>query len=102
MVWATLSSIFSLPIPNAPTTPKPQRGKPPRVPSTKSLNCVFRVVRVSGTIRKAGEEAIRRVREEIRIIRRLNRVGGEGGGLDKWLGDEEKNPAVDGKKVRVK
>jgi ribonuclease P/MRP protein subunit POP5 len=33
-------------------------------------NCVFRVVRVSGTIRKAEEEAIRRARELILKARR--------------------------------
>ena len=75
-----------------------QRGKPSR-PSTTPLNCVFRVVRVSGTIRKAEEEAIRRAREEIRIARRLDGVGGEGGGLDRWFRGEENKVAMDGKKV---
>ncbi|THV49163.1 hypothetical protein BGAL_0208g00140 [Botrytis galanthina] len=51
IVWAALSLMNSLPIKN---------GK----------NCVFRVVRVSGTIRKAEEEAIRRAREMILKARR--------------------------------
>ncbi|KAI0403742.1 Rpp14 family protein [Xylaria palmicola] len=45
-VWAALSFMNSVPVKN---------GKP----------CVFRVVRVSGTIRKAEEEAIRRARNLI-------------------------------------
>jgi ribonuclease P/MRP protein subunit POP5 len=34
-----------------------------RVPVRDGKNCVFRVVRVSGTIRKAQEELVRRARE---------------------------------------
>jgi ribonuclease P/MRP protein subunit POP5 len=51
MVWAALSLMTSIPVKN---------GK----------NCVFQVVRVSGTIRKAEEEAIRRSRELILKARR--------------------------------
>jgi len=40
------------------------------VPVKDGKNCVFRVVRVSGTIRKAEEEAIRRARELILKARR--------------------------------
>jgi ribonuclease P/MRP protein subunit POP5 len=40
------------------------------VPVRNGKNCVFRVVRVSGTIRKAEEEAIRRARELILKARR--------------------------------
>lgn len=40
------------------------------VPVKNGKNCVFRVVRVSGTIRKAEEEAIRRARELILKARR--------------------------------
>lgn len=36
-----------------------------QIPVKDGRNCVFRVVRVSGTIRKAEEEAIRRARELI-------------------------------------
>lgn len=41
-----------------------------RVPVPDGKKCVFRVVRVSGTIRKAEEEAIRRAREMILRARR--------------------------------
>lgn len=40
------------------------------IPVKDGKNCVFRVVRVSGTIRKAEEEAIRRARELILKTRR--------------------------------
>ncbi|MCJ1341571.1 hypothetical protein MMC09_006867 [Bachmanniomyces sp. S44760] len=48
---------------------------------------VVRVVRVSGTIRKAEEEAVRRARREILRARRKVEVGG-GGGLGLGLGLE--------------
>ncbi|KAH8792887.1 Rpp14/Pop5 family-domain-containing protein [Hyaloscypha finlandica] len=51
LAWAALSLMTSVPV---------KDGK----------NCVFRVVRVSGTIRKAEEEAIRRARELILKARR--------------------------------
>ncbi|TVY30230.1 Ribonuclease P/MRP protein subunit POP5 [Lachnellula hyalina] len=57
IAWAALSFMNSVPIKN---------GK----------NCVFRVVRVSGTIRKAEEEAIRRAKE---IIVKARREAGEKG-----------------------
>jgi ribonuclease P/MRP protein subunit POP5 len=41
-----------------------------RIPVKDGRNCVFRVVRVSGTIRKVEEEAIRRARELILKTRR--------------------------------
>jgi ribonuclease P/MRP protein subunit POP5 len=47
MVWAALSFVTRLP-------------KPHNTP------CVFQVVRVSGTIRKSEEEAIKRARETVR------------------------------------
>ena len=37
--------------------------------------CVFRVIRVSGTIRKAEEEAIRKARREVLRLRHLDEVG---------------------------
>jgi ribonuclease P/MRP protein subunit POP5 len=40
------------------------------VPVKNGKSCVFRVVRVSGTIRKAEEEAVRRARELILKARR--------------------------------
>jgi ribonuclease P/MRP protein subunit POP5 len=41
-----------------------------QVPVKEGRNCVFRVVRVSGTIRKAEEEAIQRARQLILKTRR--------------------------------
>lgn len=46
LVWAALTSMSCVPV-------KTGQGKP----------CVFKVVRVSGTIRKAEEEAIRQARQ---------------------------------------
>lgn len=57
MVWAALSFITSLPL------------RPSEMP------CVIQVVRVSGTMRKAEEEAIRRARLQIRRAQRT--TGGE-------------------------
>ena len=57
MVWAALSFTTYLPLKSA------------------DLPCVMQVVRVSGTIRKAEEEAIRRARLQIRLAQKTN--GGE-------------------------
>jgi ribonuclease P/MRP protein subunit POP5 len=57
MVWAALAFTTSLPLKSA------------------DLPCVMQVVRVSGTIRKAEEEAIRRARLQIRLAQRS--TGGE-------------------------
>jgi ribonuclease P/MRP protein subunit POP5 len=46
------------------------------VPVKDGKNCVFRVVRVSGTIKKAEEEAIRRARD---MILKAMREAGEKG-----------------------
>lgn len=51
MVWAALSMMT-------------------RVPVKEGKNCIFRVVRVSGTIRKAEEEAIRRAKDLILRVKR--------------------------------
>ena len=49
------------------------------VRSEKGQGVVFRVVRVSGTIKKAEEEALRRARRDILRARRV-----VGGGLEDW------------------
>ena len=56
--------------------------------------CVIRVVRVSGTVRKAEEEAVRRARGDILRARR-GEVGG--GALDEWFagGEEGEGGIVD-------
>ena len=40
--------------------------------------CVIRVVRVSGTVRKAEEEAVRRARREIITVKMLEQEAGNG------------------------
>ena len=58
------------------------------LPNKDGKNCIFRVVRVSGTIRKAEEEAIRRAREM--ILRAKRAVGNQSGAtLEAILGREE-------------
>lgn len=44
--------------------PEPS-GNPQKRGTGRERGCVFRVIRVSGTMRKAEEEAIRRARREI-------------------------------------
>ncbi|KAL2066353.1 hypothetical protein VTL71DRAFT_2424 [Oculimacula yallundae] len=74
IVWAALSLMNTVPI---------QDGK----------KCVFRVVRVSGTIRKAEEEAIRRARE---LILKAQRVAEEKGevALQGILGAQEEEDST--------
>jgi ribonuclease P/MRP protein subunit POP5 len=59
-----------------------------RVPVKDGKSCVFRVVRVSGTIRKAQEELIRRARE---IMLKAQREMDDQGNatLDSIFGKEE-------------
>ena len=70
LVWAALSFITQL--------PKAARNAQPRP-------CVFQVVRVSGTIKKAEEEAIRRARATILKAQR-EPANGIGDGLEAILG----------------
>ena len=46
---------------------------------------MIRVVRVSGTIRKAEEEAVRRARKEIVRAKLLEQEGGDGSSLENLL-----------------
>lgn len=58
--------------------------------SADTRECVFRVVRVSGTMRKAEEEAIRRARREIVRVQGVEEEGVFGvGGVVGRLEDEE-------------
>jgi ribonuclease P/MRP protein subunit POP5 len=63
------------------------------VPVKNGKPCIFRVVRVSGTIRKAEEEAIRRARE---MISRARRALGEQGdaSLNGILGRSDADPTA--------
>lgn len=67
MVWAALTFTTRLPLKLA------------------DIPCVMQVVRVSGTIRKAEEEAIRRARLQIRLAQRT--TGGEANASVKAVDD---------------
>jgi ribonuclease P/MRP protein subunit POP5 len=64
LLWAALTLLTSIPL---------GKGK-----NDGKVDCVIRVVRVSGTVRKAEEEAIRRARE---MMRRAREAGIEGSDL---------------------
>ncbi|KAK2790672.1 hypothetical protein FQN52_005428 [Onygenales sp. PD_12] len=72
LVWTALTYMSSLPLPRS------------KIPSNTAdadagVECLFRVVRVSGTMRKAEEEAIGRARREVvRMARGGVAVGVEG------------------------
>ncbi|TVY65721.1 Ribonuclease P/MRP protein subunit POP5 [Lachnellula suecica] len=78
IAWAALSFMKSVPVKN---------GK----------NCVFRVVRVSGTIRKAEEEAIRRAKELVVRARREMEEKGDST-LDNIFGRGGKNTEAESSK----
>ncbi|KAI4132942.1 MAG: hypothetical protein LQ347_002354 [Umbilicaria vellea] len=81
LVWAALSFITQL--------PKASRNGKPRA-------CVLQVVRVSGTIKKAEEEAIRRARTAILKAQR-SPINGIGNGLEAILGAPARGMGKDGK-----
>ncbi len=63
------------------------------LPKKNGKNCIFRVVRVSGTIRKAEEEAIRRAREM--ILRAKRSMGDKSGeALEAILGKPNNKPVI--------
>ncbi|MCJ1435210.1 hypothetical protein MMC27_004582 [Xylographa pallens] len=93
LVWAALTYMTHLPVVKTPGGEKALAGKTMRggdYGKTRSGDdqrpCVIRVVRVSGTVRKAEEEAVRRARGDILRARR-GEVGG--GGLDGWFAGVE-------------
>lgn len=61
---------------HVPSTDGPSTGAGQKRPNGgRERPCVFRVLRVSGTMRKAEEEAIRRARREIVRVRGLEEEG---------------------------
>ncbi|KAJ5690772.1 hypothetical protein N7462_005164 [Penicillium macrosclerotiorum] len=71
LVWSALTYMSHVP---AITEPGP--GTAQRRPNGgRERPCVFRVLRVSGTMRKAEEEAIRRARREIVRVRGMEEKG---------------------------
>lgn len=78
LVWSALTYISSLPAPKGSGNPSEKRapGTDSSTTYKEQRECVFRVTRVSGTMKKVEQEAIRRARNE---IVRLKREGEEGG-----------------------
>lgn len=68
LVWTALTYMSRVPEYGNPSRSK---GAGPAL----TRPCVFRVIRVSGTMRKAEEEAIRRARKEIVRLREAEEVG---------------------------
>ncbi|KAH8425026.1 Rpp14/Pop5 family protein [Aspergillus melleus] len=68
LVWTALTYMS-----HVPEYGNPSRSKGAGPALTRP--CVFRVIRVSGTMRKAEEEAIRRARREIVRLREAEEVG---------------------------
>ncbi|KAK2788834.1 hypothetical protein FQN53_003021 [Emmonsiellopsis sp. PD_33] len=84
LVWTALTYMSSLPLPRS------------KIPSNTAdadagVECLFRVVRVSGTMRKAEEEAIGRARREVVRMAR----GGVVVGVEGRLGGEVEVEDVD-------
>ncbi|KAJ5541042.1 hypothetical protein N7494_006118 [Penicillium frequentans] len=82
LVWSALTYMSHVPSTNGDASQKRPNGG-------RERGCVFRVLRVSGTMKKAEEEAIRRARKEIVRIRGVEEKGvlgdlvsGVGGGKD--------------------
>jgi len=71
MVWAALTFMNRIPIP-------------------EGSSCIFRVVRVSGTIRKAEQEAVRRARQFI-LAAKEDAASGSSGSLVSLLGKPGKD-----------
>ena len=59
--------------------PDTNNGGQKRAGTGRERGCVFRVIRVSGTMRKAEEEAIRRARREIVRVKDAEERGVLGG-----------------------
>jgi len=67
LVWSALTYMSHVPEPGPSAQRRPNGGR--------ERPCVFRVLRVSGTIKKAEEEAIHRARREIVRIRGVEEKG---------------------------
>ncbi|KAJ5184149.1 hypothetical protein N7492_001765 [Penicillium capsulatum] len=85
LVWSALTYMS-----HVPTTGDSVAGQR-RPNGGRERACVFRVLRVSGTMRKAEEEAIRRARREIMRVRGVE----EEGVLQGLVSGRDITPAVD-------
>jgi ribonuclease P/MRP protein subunit POP5 len=93
LIWAALSFITKLPSPssnshnssNIHSSSRNSTGQDFRSNPTEqnSRPCVIQVIRISGTIKKAEEEAIRQARA---VIARARRAAGRGGGKGVGIG----------------
>ncbi|KAL2003989.1 hypothetical protein VTN02DRAFT_1052 [Thermoascus thermophilus] len=96
LVWAALTYMSSVPgvLPSkhrqtaAPSASGAGAASGAGLSSTRP--CVFRVIRVSGTMRKVEEAAIRRARREIVKMRRGDEVGVLGGLVGAAVVDDER------------
>lgn len=77
LAWAALTHLSAVPLSKDKDKEKDNsKGQGKDVPM---CGCVFRVVRVSGTMRKAEEEAIRRARADVVRMRMADEEYGAGG-----------------------
>jgi ribonuclease P/MRP protein subunit POP5 len=60
------------------------------IPTRDGRPCVFRVARVSGTIRKAEEEAVRRARQMMLAVRDQVPAKDAGAALDSFFADSRR------------
>lgn len=74
LVWSALTYMSHVPAADERDTPV-GTGQKRIGGAARARPCVFRVLRVSGTMRKAEEEAIRRARREIVRVRGLEEAG---------------------------
>lgn len=72
LVWSALTYMSHVPAVTEPGTAGAGQRRPN---GGRERPCVFRVLRVSGTMRKAEEEAIRRARREIVRVRGMEEKG---------------------------
>jgi ribonuclease P/MRP protein subunit POP5 len=76
LVWAALTYSSLLPPPSAePLSGRRSWGSSNLTRSVSHGAGVFRVLRVSGTMRKAEEEAVRRARKEISLVKKAVNLG---------------------------
>ncbi|KAJ5770145.1 uncharacterized protein N7511_002196 [Penicillium nucicola] len=92
LVWSALTYMSGVPETNANGDGQRRTG------TGRERGCVFRVIRVSGTMRKAEEEAIRRARREIVRVKDAEErgvLGGLVGGVGDVLGRVDMDVDVD-------
>ena len=89
LVWAALCFLHS--IPNHVDAVKTETAQPKNAKEKKEREAIFRVVRVSGTVRKSIDEAVRR---DKRLMGRVKGMTVARQGLHTGLGTEEGDQAL--------